>query len=67
MSNPLLDTTSLPRFDDIDPDHVVPALEQLIASQRGRLEALLDSSVDPTFNSDQNRPVLAQTFRSNGC
>jgi oligopeptidase A len=51
MSNPLLDTKSLPRFDDIDPDHVVPALEQLIASQRGRLEALLDSSVDPDFDS----------------
>jgi oligopeptidase A len=51
MSNPLLDTTSLPRFDDIDPDHVVPALEQLIASQRGRLEQLLDSSVDPDFDS----------------
>ncbi|NNL14223.1 MAG: ExeM/NucH family extracellular endonuclease [Acidimicrobiia bacterium] len=26
--------------------------------------AVLDSSVDPTFNDDKNRPVLAQTFES---
>ena len=24
--------------------------------------AILDSSIDPTFNDDKNRPVLAQTF-----
>jgi predicted extracellular nuclease len=29
--------------------------------------AILDSSVDPTFNSDRNRPAIAQTFeRSTG-
>jgi predicted extracellular nuclease len=27
--------------------------------------AILDSSVDPRFNSDRNRPVLAQTFMEN--
>jgi predicted extracellular nuclease len=27
--------------------------------------AVLDSSVDPTFNDDKNRPVLAQTFSDN--
>ena len=28
--------------------------------------AILDSSVDPTFNDDKNRPALAQTFEQNG-
>jgi predicted extracellular nuclease len=28
--------------------------------------AILDSSVDPTFNDDKNRPALAQTFEENG-
>jgi predicted extracellular nuclease len=27
--------------------------------------AILDSSVDPTFNDDKNRPALAQTFQEN--
>jgi oligopeptidase A len=51
MSNPLLDTSSLPRFADIAPEHVVPALEQLIAAQRDRLEKLLESVADPDFDS----------------
>jgi len=28
--------------------------------------AILDSSVDPTFNDTRNRPVVAQTFQENG-
>ena len=51
MGNPLLDTSSLPRFDDISPDHVVPALEHLITLHRSRLEELLQSSAEPSFDS----------------
>ena len=51
MSNPLLDTSSLPRFADIAPEHVVPALEQLIATQRSKLEKLLESTTEPDFDS----------------
>ena len=51
MSNPLLDTSSLPRFADIAPEHVVPALEQLIATQRNKLEELLESGTEPDFDS----------------
>ena len=51
MSNPLLDTSSLPRFADITPDDVLPALEELIASQRNRLNELLDNTPDPDFDS----------------
>ena len=41
MSNPLLDTSSLPRFDEIRPEHVLPAIEQVIAEQRAQLDKLL--------------------------
>ena len=51
MTNPLLDTSSLPRFAEITPDDVLPALEALIASQRNRLTALLDNTPDPDFDS----------------
>ena len=51
MPNPLLDTSSLPRFADIAPEHVVPALEQLIATQRSKLEKLLESTTEPDFDS----------------
>jgi len=43
MSNPLLDTNNLPRFADIRPDHVIPALEQVIAGNRRKIDELLAS------------------------
>ncbi len=51
MTNPLLDTSSLPRFGDIRPEHVVPAIEQVIAKHRSRLEQLLQASHDPDLES----------------
>lgn len=51
MSNPLLDTSSLPRFADIAPEHVMPALQQLIAMQRSKLEKLLATATEPDFDS----------------
>ena len=51
MKNPLLDTTSLPRFDEISPHHVLPAIEQLISDHRQKLVALLDENRDPNFES----------------
>ncbi len=51
MDNPLLDTSSLPRFADISPAHVVPAIEHLIAAHRQQLTALLDNDRDPEFES----------------
>jgi oligopeptidase A len=38
MTNPLLDTTGLPRFADIRPEHVTPALDVLLADARAALE-----------------------------
>ena len=51
MTNPLLDTASLPRFGDILPEHVAPALSELIAAHREKLNELLDKADDPTFAS----------------
>ncbi len=41
MSNPLLDTSSLPRFDEIAPEHVLPAIRQVLADNRATLDRLL--------------------------
>ena len=49
MSNPLLDTSSLPRFDKINPGHVLPAIQQLISSHREQLNTLLAENPDPNF------------------
>jgi oligopeptidase A len=35
--NPLLDFSALPRFSDITPEHVMPAMEQLIAEARAAI------------------------------
>jgi oligopeptidase A len=51
MSNPLLDTSSLPRFAELLPEQVVPALSELIAAHRQKLEALLDNTPEPDFDS----------------
>ena len=51
MTNPLLDTSSLPRFREIAPDHVLPALEHLISVHRDKLDELLANATDPDFDS----------------
>ena len=51
MPNPLLDTSSLPRFGEIAPEHVVPAVHELIAAHRRRLESLLVEASPPDFNT----------------
>ncbi len=51
MTNPLLDTTSLPRFAEIAPEHVLPALQELIAAHRKKLDELLDNNPQPDFES----------------
>ena len=51
MSNPLLDTTTLPKFDEITPEHVLPAIKQVIAEHRAKLERLLETTDDPDVGS----------------
>jgi len=51
MPNPLLDTSALPRFDEITPEHVLPAIQQVIATHRARLEQLLETTDNPDVDS----------------
>jgi oligopeptidase A len=51
MSNPLLDTSSLPRFDEIRPEHVLPAIRQVIAEQRAQLDQLLSAGNEPDIDA----------------
>jgi oligopeptidase A len=50
MSNPLLDTSSLPRFAGIRPEHALPAVKELIAAHKRKLAALLELG-NPTFET----------------
>src|SRR3990170_413006 len=45
--NPLLDFTGLPRFPEIKPEHVAPAIEQLLAENRALITQLLADSEPP--------------------
>ena len=47
-SNPLLATSGLPRFNEIDAEHIVPAVKQIIADTLEKLEAI-EASYEPTW------------------
>ena len=49
--NPLLDFTGLPRFAEIKPEHVAPAIEQLLAENRALIARLLSDSAQPTWQN----------------
>ena len=51
MTNPLLDTSSLPRFDEIQPEHVLPAIRKVIEDNRARLGDLLSSGTTPDIDA----------------
>ncbi len=51
MSNPLLDTASLPRFGEIMPEHVMPAIEKVVTDHRAKLDALLQIDGKPDMDS----------------
>ncbi|WP_295850728.1 M3 family metallopeptidase [uncultured Xylophilus sp.] len=48
MTNPLLDITDLPLFDQIRPEHVAPAVDQLLAEA----ERALETVTAPDFPAD---------------
>ena len=49
--NPLLDFSGLPRFAEIQPEHVTPAVDQLLAENRALLEQLANAAEAPTWDS----------------
>src|SRR5229473_7120834 len=42
--NPLLDFSALPRFQDLKPEHVTPAVDQLLAEGRATTAAVIHAS-----------------------
>jgi oligopeptidase A len=51
MINPLLDTSSLPRFDELQPEHVLPAIRKVIEDNRAQLDELLSSGTTPDIDA----------------
>ena len=49
--NPLLDFSGLPHFTEIKPEHVAPAVEQLLVENRALVVRLLDSTTAPTWDN----------------
>jgi oligopeptidase A len=49
--NPLLDFSGLPRFAEVKPEHVAPAVAQLLAENRALVERLLVDASTPTWDS----------------
>ena len=45
MSNPLLEQHELPPFDKIKPEHIVPAIDEILANNRKTVAMLLESGV----------------------
>ncbi|MCP4486683.1 MAG: M3 family metallopeptidase [Gammaproteobacteria bacterium] len=50
MNNPLLEIDSLPAFSKIKPEHILPAIEQIIADNRQAVGVLI-SKKDPHWHS----------------
>ncbi len=51
MTNPLLETTGLPRFSEILPEHVEPAIDTILAEYQAGVDALLASTAPRSFDS----------------
>jgi oligopeptidase A len=51
MGNPLLDFSGLPRFGEVRPEHIEPAVEQLIAEGRATIERLAARDESPSWES----------------
>ncbi len=51
MSNPLLETHALPPFDRIKPEHIEPAITQLLTASRDSVRKLLEGDKDYRWES----------------
>ncbi len=49
--NPLLDFSGLPRYRDIRPEHVTPAVDQLLADNRALVARLVDDATPATWDA----------------
>ncbi len=55
--NPLLDFSGLPRFDAVAPEHVAPAIRQLLETNRGLTEQLAQAATPATWD-DFVQPMI---------
>jgi len=51
MDNPLLNLSGLPPFSKIKPEHVEPAIDQLLTEGRALVQSVLESEEPPTWQS----------------
>jgi oligopeptidase A len=51
VPNPLLDFSKLPRFADIKPEHVTPAVDYLLRENRALVERVATAVGEPTWDS----------------
>ncbi len=51
MNNPLLDFTGLPRFAEITPEHITPAVDELLTRNRALTAKLLADVTPPTWQN----------------
>jgi len=51
MTNPLLNMQGLPAFSQIKPEHVVPAIEQLLDENRKQIDELIQKNPEPDWAS----------------
>lgn len=51
MSNPLLAQNELPPFEQFSPDHVVPAVEEIIQRNKERIDALVNDTENPDWDN----------------
>ena len=49
--NPLLDFSGLPRYSEVQPDHVTPAVDQLLGENRALVETLCGPATRPTWTA----------------
>lgn len=50
MSNPLLNLSTLPPFNDIKPEHMTPAIESIINDSRDAINQLIDGLVEDNIS-----------------
>lgn len=48
--NPLLDFSGLPRYREVHPEHVAPAVDQLLADNRALVARLVDDAIPATWD-----------------
>jgi len=51
VSNPLLDVSGLPRFGEITPEHVAPAVDTLLAGARATIERIAAAAATPAWEN----------------